>query len=382
MTQDEGRIRRRSFVLRQNQEEIMRLAKLRQAITQSEERLDALLVYQPENRRYISGFTGSEAMLFITPERAVLATDSRYWEQAEHEAPEFSVYQVKTKYVTEMADILKAAGDPRCIGFESTFITVDQLDQLMDAAPEVEWVATKGMVEDLRLIKDESEIELMQQAARIADQGFEFLRQTLRPGMTERQASWELEAFMRTHGADKIAFDLIVGSGPNGAMPHHHSDSRVIQAGEPIVLDLGAQVGGYHSDLTRTICLGQPQDGRFLEIYDIVRRAQETALHGIRAGMPGVEADKLARDVIEAAGYGDNFGHGLGHGVGLAVHESPRAGRTSEDTLLAGSTLTIEPGIYISGWGGVRIEDLTRIGENGVQLLSRASKEPLVLQHP
>ena len=375
MTKDE-------FVLRQNQEEIMRLAKLRQAITQSEEHLDALLVYQPENRRYISGFTGSEAMLFITPERAVLATDSRYWEQSTCESPEFSVYQVKTKYVMEMADILKAAGNPHAIGFESTFITVDQLDQLMDAAPEVEWVATKGMVEDLRLIKDESEIELMRQAARIADEGFEFLRQTLRPGMTERQASWELEAFMRTHGADKIAFDLIIGSGPNGAMPHHHSDSRVIQAGEPIVLDLGAQVGGYHSDLTRTICLGQPQDGRFLEIYDIVRRAQEAALQGIRAGMPGVEADKLARDVIEAAGYGDNFGHGLGHGVGLAVHESPRAGRTSEDTLLAGSTLTIEPGIYISGWGGVRIEDLTRIGKNGVQLLSCASKEPLVLQHP
>jgi Xaa-Pro aminopeptidase len=375
MTKDE-------FVLGQNQEEIMRLAKLRQAITQSEERLDALLVYQPENRRYISGFTGSEAMLFITPERAVLATDSRYWEQAEHEAPEFSVYQVKTKYVTEMADILKAAGNPHAIGFESTFITVDQLDQLMDAAPEVEWVATKGMVEDLRLIKDESEIELMRQAARIADEGFEFLCKKLRPGMTERQASWELEAFMRTHGADKIAFDLIVGSGPNGAMPHHHSDSRVIQAGEPIVLDLGAQVGGYHSDLTRTICLGQPRDGRFLEIYDIVRRAQEAGLQGIHAGMSGVEADKIVRDVIEAAGYGDNFGHGLGHGVGLAVHESPRAGRTSEDTLLAGSTLTIEPGIYISGWGGVRIEDLTRIGENGVQLLSRASKEPLVLSHP
>jgi len=357
----------------------MRLAKLRQAITQSEERLDALLIYQPENRRYISGFTGSEAMLFITPERAVLATDSRYWEQAARESPEFSVCQVKTKYVMEMADILKAAGDPQHIGFESAFITVDQLDQLMDAAPDVEWVATKGMVENLRLIKDASEIELMRQAARIADEGFEFLRQTLRPGMTERQASWELEAFMRTHGADKIAFDLIVGSGPNGAMPHHHSDSRIIQAGEPIVLDLGAQVNGYHSDLTRTICLGQPKDGRFLEIYDIVRRAQEAGLQGIRAGMSGVEADKMVRDVIEAAGYGDNFGHGLGHGVGLAVHEGPRAGKTSEDTLQAGSTLTIEPGIYIPGWGGVRIEDLTLISENGVQLLSCASKEPLVL---
>jgi Xaa-Pro aminopeptidase len=357
----------------------MRLAKIRQAIAQSEDNLDALVVYQPENRRYISGFTGSEAMLFITQDCAVLATDSRYWQQAEREAPEFSLYQVKTKYVAEMKDILAAAGNPKHIGFESTFITVDQLDQLTDAAPDVEWVATKDIVEDLRLVKDSSEIALMRRAARIADEGFEFLCKTLRPGMTEREAAWELEAYMRTHGADKIAFDLIVGSGPNGAEPHHHSDPRPIQAGEPIVLDLGAQVNGYHSDLTRTICLGQPQDGRFLEIYSIVLRAQEAALRGIRAGMTGIEADKLARDVIEAAGYGDNFGHGLGHGVGLEIHEAPRAGRTAEGTLPAGCTLTVEPGIYLPGWGGVRIEDLTLVGENGVQLLSRASKEPLIL---
>ena len=357
----------------------MRLSRVRQSILQSEDNLDALLIYQPENRRYISGFTGSEAMLLVTPDRAIIATDSRYWQQAEREALEFSLYKVKTKYVMEMTDLLAAAGNPRHIGFESSFITVDQLDQLMDAAPEVEWVATKSLVENLRLIKDESEVATMRQAARIADEGFEFLCKTLRPGMTERQAAWELEVYLRTHGADKIAFDLIVGSGPNGAMPHHRSGDRVIQTGEPIVLDLGAQINGYHSDLTRTIYLGQPQNGQFREIYDIVLRAQATALHGIRAGMSGVEADQLARDVIEAAGYGDNFGHGLGHGVGLAVHESPRASRTSEDTLPAGATLTVEPGIYLPDRGGVRIEDLTLIDENGVQLLSHASKEPLVL---
>jgi Xaa-Pro aminopeptidase len=357
----------------------MRLTKLRQSLTQSEDNLDALLVYQPENRRYMSGFTGSEAMLFITPDRAVIATDSRYWQQAEREAPEFSLYKVKTKYVMEMADILAAAGRPKHIGFESTFITVDHLDQLTDAAPEVEWVTTKGIVENLRLIKDEGEVTLMREAARIADEGFVFLCRTLRPGMTEKQAAWELEAYMRTHGADKIAFDLIVGSGPNGSKPHHHSEDRAIQAGEPIVLDLGAQVNGYHSDLTRTICLGQPQDSRFMEIYNIVLRAQAAAVQGIRAGMSGVDADKLARDVIESAGYGENFGHGLGHGVGLAVHEAPRAGRTSEDMLPAGATLTVEPGIYLPGWGGVRIEDFTLIDKNGVELISHASKEPLVL---
>jgi Xaa-Pro aminopeptidase len=357
----------------------MRLDKLLQAMAQSEEKIDALLVYQPENRRYISGFTGSEAMLFITQDRAVLATDSRYWEQAEREAPEFSLFKIKTKYVTEMDDILAAAGNPQRIGFESTFITVDQLDQLTEAAPDVEWVATKDLVENLRIVKDEGEIALMRRAARIADEGVEFLCKTLRPGMTEREAAWELEAFMRTHGADKIAFDLIVGSGPGGAEPHHHADSHEIQAGEPIVLDLGAQVNGYLSDLTRTICLGKPKDNRFHEIYSIVLRAQEAALQGIRAGMTGVAADKLARDVIEAAGYGENFGHGLGHGVGLVIHENPRAGKTSEDIFQAGSTLTVEPGIYLPGWGGVRIEDLTLIRENGVELLSHASKEPLIL---
>ena len=357
----------------------MRIDKLRQSLAQSEERLDALLVYQPENRRYMSGFTGSEAMLLVTQDRAVLATDSRYWEQAEREAPEFSLFKVKTRYVMEMADLLAAAGNPQHIGFESTFITVDQLDQLTDAAPQVEWIATKDLIEDLRVIKDEGEIALMRRAARIADEGFEFLCRTLRPGMTEHEAAWELEAYMRTHGADKIAFDLIVGSGPGGAEPHHHSSSRAIEAGEPIVLDLGARVNGYNSDLTRTICLGEPKDEHFMEVYSIVLRAQGAALNGIRAGMTGIEADKLARDVIEAAGYGENYGHGLGHGVGLAVHEEPRAGRLAEGVLPAGSTLTVEPGIYLPGWGGVRIEDLTLVGENGVQLLCHASKEPLVL---
>jgi Xaa-Pro aminopeptidase len=357
----------------------MRLDKLRQSLAQSDEGLDALLVYRPENRRYLSGFTGSEAMLLITHERAVLATDSRYWEQAEREAPEFSLFKVTTRYVMQMTDLLAAAGCPKHIGFESTFITVDQLDQLTEAAPDVKWIATKDLVEDLRVVKDESEIALMRRAARIADEGFEFLCRTLRPGMTEHEAAWELEARLRTHGADKIAFDLIVGSGPGGAEPHHHSSSRVIAAGEPIVLDLGAQVNGYNSDLTRTICLGQPKDDRFMEIYSIVLRAQEAALNGIQAGMTGIEADQLARDVIVAAGYGDNFGHGLGHGVGLAVHEEPRAGRLAEDVIPAGSTQTVEPGIYLPGWGGVRIEDLTLVDKNGVQLLSHANKEPLVL---
>lgn len=357
----------------------MRLDKLRQAISTAEEGLDALLIYQPYNRRYISGFTGSEGMIVVTPASAVLAVDSRYWDQAERQAPEFKIYQVKTRFPDEMTAILAAAGNPRRVGFESDYITVAQLNQLSESMPDVEWVETGGMVQNLRTFKDEREMAAIRRAAQIADEGFEFLRRTLRPGMTESDVAWELEVYMRTHGAEALAFDTIVGGGPNGAEPHHLSGSRPIQAGEPIVLDFGARVDGYNSDMTRTVCLGQPADSRFMEIYTIVLRAQEAALHGIRGGISSSEADRLARSVIEQAGYGDYFGHGLGHGVGLEIHELPRASRLADTPIPAGSALTVEPGIYLPGWGGVRIEDLCFITENGVELASHATKEPLIL---
>jgi Xaa-Pro aminopeptidase len=195
--------------------------------------------------------------------------------------------------------------------------------------------------------------------------------------MTETEAAWEIETYMRTHGASKVAFDLIVAAGPNGALPHARPGSHAIQSGEPIVIDIGCVLDGYCSDMTRTICLGQPS-AKYLEVWEIVSQAQEAVLDGIRAGTSGVEADALARDLIVETNYGDYFGHGLGHGVGLAVHEAPRASRLSDDMLKAGMTLTIEPGIYLPGEFGVRIEDLVIIGSERVENLTSAPKQAVV----
>jgi Xaa-Pro aminopeptidase len=259
------------------------------------------------------------------------------------------------------------------VGFESTHVTVDQHQQWAEAAEGFELVPTKGMVEQLRAIKDEGELALIRRAVELSDAAFAHIVQWLRPGVTEKAVAWELEVFMRTHGADDIAFDLIVGFGPNGAMAHAEPSDRPIQEGEPIVLDLGARVDGYCSDLTRTLCLGEP-DEMLRRIHATVLEAQEAAEHAMRAGLKGRTVDAIARDLIEAAGYGKHFGHGLGHGVGLAIHESPRAGKTSEDVLQAGMVITVEPGIYIEGWGGVRIEDLVVVREQGIEALTTAPK--------
>jgi len=218
----------------------------------------------------------------------------------------------------------------------------------------------------------------VRRAVALTDAGFDFVCGILAPGLTEREAAWELEVYLRTHGAEGLAFDIIVASGPNAAMPHYQSGDRVLRPGEPIVIDFGAKVDGYCADLTRTVSLG-PGDAPFDAVYSVVRRAQQAAIDGIRAGMKGVDADALARVVIADAGHGEHFGHGLGHGVGLAVHEAPRAGRVnSDDPLPAGATLTIEPGVYLPGWGGVRIEDLVVVRAEGVEVLSRAPKQPVI----
>jgi len=211
----------------------------------------------------------------------------------------------------------------------------------------------------------------------LADAAFARVIEFIEPDMTEKEVAWELEVYMRTHGAEKVAFDLIVGAGSNGAMPHHEVSERVIGGGEPIVVDLGARVAGYHSDLTRTICLGQP-DGRFTETYDLVLRAQLAAEAAIRSGIVAGEIDNAARQIITEAGYGEQYGHGLGHGVGLAVHEEPFVRQGAEEVLKPGMVLTVEPGIYLPDWGGVRVEDMVLVREDGVEVLSRAVKEPVI----
>ena len=348
-----------------------RLMILRQKL--AEQDLDAILITQPENRRYLSGFTGSAGVLLISQEQAILATDFRYYEQVEKQAPDFRLAKITDKFKTLLPELVHHVGAKR-VGFESVHLTVDQHQEWQKVAEGFELVPTKELVERIRAVKDEDELSKIRKAIALADEAFAHIVDFTEPGMTEKEVAWELEAFMRTHSAEKVAFDLIVGSGPNGAMPHATISERVIRAGEPIVIDMGAMIDGYNSDLTRTICAGRPDD-KFKEIYDIVLEAQRTAEQGIKPGMQGKQADSIARKVIEEAGYGDNYGHGLGHGVGLAVHEKPGVGRLSEDVLGPGMVFTVEPGIYLPGWGGVRIEDIVVMREDGVRVLTQASKE-------
>jgi Xaa-Pro aminopeptidase len=352
----------------------MRLKRLRQVLADKE--LDAILVSQEHNRRYLSGFTGSAGTLLITAERAILATDFRYFEQMEREAPDFELAKIETRFSELLPSLVADLGVHR-LGFESQSVTVEELRSWAEAAEEVEWVPLKDTVETIRMVKDEAEIDALRRSAILTDAAFAHLLGTLVPGMTERQAAWEIEAYMRTHGASKVAFDLIVAAGPNGALPHAQPGDSVIEPGAPVVIDIGCVIDGYCSDMTRTICVGQPS-AKYLEVWDIVLKAQEAAEANIQGGTTGVEADAFAREIIAEAGYGGYFGHGLGHGVGLAVHEGPRASKLSEDTYAAGMTLTVEPGIYLPGEFGVRIEDLVIIRDGGVEILTGTPKTPVV----
>lgn len=357
-----------------------RLSALRQKL--AEQNLDAILITQPENRRCLSGFTGSAGVLLISHDQAIIATDFRYFEQVAKQAPDFQLAKVEGKFATLLPQLIEQVESKR-LGFESTHLTFDQHQEWaavaeglgLSPAEGFELVPTKNLVEDLRAVKDENELDMIKKAIALSDAALAHILGSIKPGMTERNVAWELESYMRTHGADKVAFDLIVAAGPNGAMPHATVSERAIQAGEPIVMDLGATFDGYHSDLTRTIYLGEPDEG-FREVYELVLSAQQAAEETIKPGMTGKEADAIARRVIEEAGYGEQFGHGLGHGVGLAVHEKPRLGKLSEDVLKPGMVFTVEPGIYIPSWGGVRIEDIVFLGEDGVEVVSQATKEP------
>jgi len=342
-----------------------------------EKDLDAMLISAPENRRYLSGFTGSAGYLLISKGHAVLVTDSRYTEQATNQSPQYQVHQVRSGWDWLM-EWLEETGTKR-VGFESQNMTVATYNNLLEALKQheslshVSLVATSGLAEDQRTIKDEAELAMLQKAIDAADGAMEAVCPEIRGGMSEREVAWRMEVAMRDLGADGLSFDTIVAAGPNGAMAHHQPSDQPIRRGEPIVIDMGAQVGGYCSDLTRTVVVGEPNE-TFRKVYDTVLGAQLTAINTVKPGMTGEECDGLARTVIAEAGYGDNFGHSLGHGVGLAVHELPRVSPKSQDLLQTDTVFTVEPGIYISGWGGVRIEDIVTLGSDGAITLSKASK--------
>lgn len=339
--------------------------------------VDGMLISMPENRRYLSGFSGSAGYLLVSASDAALATDFRYIEQSGRQAHDYRIHRIEggPDWLADLASEMNLSR----IGYESDHVTVAAHSEFENAlagsgaSGSRSMVPTTGIVEAMRGVKDGAEREMLERAVAIADEALGRVAPAIEPGMTEKQVAWDIEKAMRELGAESIAFDTIVGAGPNGALPHHGADETRIQPGDSLVIDMGATYAGYRSDLTRTFHIGPPDD-RFGEIYDTVLGAQLAAEEAACPGMTGSEVDSIARNHISAAGYGDRFGHGLGHGVGLAVHERPRIGQTSKDVLKNGMVFTIEPGIYIPGWGGVRIEDIVALEDGRAKILSQSPK--------
>jgi Xaa-Pro aminopeptidase len=351
-----------------------RISRLRQRFAEYE--IDGILISQPENRRYLSGFDGSAGYLVITAEDQILATDFRYLEQAKRQAPSYRLFVI-TGAVKDWLPGLISAAKVKRLGFEAEHITFSLHHRFSDIISasgfSLRLIPTTELVAYLRAIKEPEEIELITRAAALSDGAFEYVAEIIQPGMREQDVGWELEKFLRSNGSEAVPFEIMVASGPNAALPHARASTRPINRGEPIILDLGARVNGYSSDLSRTIFPGEPE-ATFAEIYRVVLEAQMTAITAIKEGMTGEEADRTARRVIEKAGYGEAFGHSLGHGIGLASHESPRLGPNATEVLVNGMVFTIEPGIYLSGRGGVRIEDIAVMENGKLRIISQSKK--------
>jgi Xaa-Pro aminopeptidase len=342
--------------------------------------LDAMLVTDLTNVRYLSGFTGSNAALLVRADgaTAVLATDGRYRTQAARQAPDVELV-IERACGPHLAGRAAADGIRR-LGFESHVVTVDAHTALQQAAEGVELVRAPRIVERLREVKDAGEIAILRLACEAADAALTDLVAGggLRPGRTEKQVRRDLESLMLDHGADGPSFETIVAAGANSAIPHHRPTDAELKAGDFVKIDFGALVAGYHSDMTRTFVLGPAAQWQH-ELYELVATAQRAGTEALRAGAPLREVDAAARQVIADAGYADNFGHGLGHGVGLHIHEAPGINAAAVGTLLAGSVVTVEPGVYLPDRGGVRIEDTLVVGETTPDLLTRFPKDLAVL---
>ncbi|MET3727852.1 Xaa-Pro aminopeptidase [Fictibacillus halophilus] len=341
--------------------------------------IDALLVTSSSNRFYLSGFKGSSGVLLITRDEAILVTDFRYKTQAAEQAQGYRVVMHTDPIPEEVAKLTKELS-VRKLGFEQdhvTYSTFRTYEKQLDYNT-TELVPVSGLVEKLRLIKDESEIKIVKDAASIADAAFSHIIEYIRPGLTEREVSNELEFFMRKNGAVSSSFDIIVASGYRSALPHGVASDKKIETGELVTLDFGAYYKGYCSDITRTVAIGNVSD-ELKEIYQVVYDAQMLGMKGIKPGMTGKDADALTRDYIASKGYGDYFGHSTGHGIGLDVHEGPALSMKSDTVLEPGMLVTVEPGIYISGVGGVRIEDDALITKDGNESLTHSTKTLLTL---
>jgi Xaa-Pro aminopeptidase len=353
-----------------------RVLKLREEMQKTN--VEAVFITSPINRRYLTSFTGSSGYVLVTMSDAYLLTDFRYMTQAPQQAKGFTVVEHGTRVMDNILELLVSGKIDR-LGFEQDNVSFSAYSTYKkQLEPDIELVPLKGLVEQLRIFKDEDEMKIMQRAADLADETFNYILGVVKPGMTEREVDLAMEFYMRSHGATSSSFDTIVASGERSSMPHGIASERVIQDNEFITFDFGALLQGYCSDLTRTIALGNPKP-ILKEIYDIVLEAQLHTLAHIKSGMTGREADALARDIITKYGYGDQFGHSTGHGLGMEVHESPRLSKLSDDILQPGMVVTVEPGIYLPGIGGVRIEDDILITETGIVILTHCSKDYTVL---
>lgn len=332
----------------------------------------AILITNDINRAYLTGFTGSSGYVLVTENEAVLLTDFRYTEQASAEVDAYDVIEHGANLKQQIRELLNQ-WNIKTLALEDDLI-YREAQAYEEALAGIELVFTSRIVEKLRLIKDEQEINIMKEACALADRAYEHILAYLKPGVVEQDIALELEVFMRKHGAASSSFDMIVASGERSAMPHGVASDRKMQLGDFVTMDFGAHYKGYCSDITRTVVLGPASDQQ-REIYHIVLEAQMLALEKIRPGMSGKEADAIARDVIHGYGYGDQFGHSTGHGLGMEIHEEPRLSIRSETVLEPGMIVTVEPGIYLPGLGGVRIEDDVVITESGVQRLTLSNKE-------
>jgi len=341
-------------------------------------RLDALLLTDLDSVRYLSGFTGSTATVVITPDRAIIFVDSRYVLQAATDCPGFEVKKYSGEVIKAVSELVNELAPTR-LGFEADHVTYSTHRKLRSLTSKSTRLApTRRLLEPLKLVKEPAEIEKIREAAALADECFSYMLTRIAPGRSERDLAFDIYEFMYKHGADQVAFESIVAAGPHAAFPHFKPTDTPVEPGQMVKLDFGANVRMYNSDITRTVFAGEPDDKQ-REVYGVVLEAQLRAIDAIKPGAPGKDVDAVAREFIASRGYGDYFGHGLGHSIGMGIHDGPGLSPTSDTVLASGMVMTVEPGIYIEGWGGVRIEDDVLVTDTGAEVLTGSPKDIIVV---
>jgi Xaa-Pro aminopeptidase len=338
--------------------------------------LDALLVTRLPNVRYLSGYTGSNGQIVVGRERSVFFTDGRYIAQSAREVSDLRREIYANDFLAKLVDVCRELGVRR-VGFEAAGVTY-KLYRELDALEGLEISPVDGQIERLRWVKEPEELALIERAQEITDSAFEEILPKLEEGVSEREIALDLDWSMLRGGAEDVAFESIVAFGESAAEPHHSPGKRRLAHGELVKLDFGALFEGYHSDMTRTVSFGEPSE-ELRGLYDLVRRSQQAGVDAVRSGIEGRDADRASRGVIEEAGYGERFSHGLGHGVGLEIHEGPTLRSNSDEVLPVGAVVTVEPGVYLPGQAGVRIEDMVEVTEGGCRVIPRSTKELVVL---